>query len=313
MKTLYSFIISLLTLTSQAQHIEQYYDWAWKRTEPVSARFVALIEKHGSLWERRDYFLREKTMQMSGSYTDTSCKVAQGTFKYFHSNGNLAEMGEFVNGKKQGLWLSYHANGMMQDSAMYENGNMTGTGLKWHSNGYLYDSSVFKADGSGVSVSWFDNGVPASAGIYSAGFKKNGKWKFFHKNGKPSAIEIYDNDKLANKEYFDEEGSVMDTTSRDREAFFKNGKEGWHKFISRQLYFPQQYKIVNADQAVVVVDAVIDEDGNMTNVEVNTPFHPDFDKIAVDALRKSPKWTPAILHNRRVKYKIRQGVTFEQK
>ncbi len=61
-----------------------------------------------------------------------------------------------------------------------------------------------------------------------------------------------------------------------------------------------------------MVDAVIDEDGNMTNVEVNTPFHPDFDKIAVNALRKSPKWAPAIFHNRRVKYHMRQAVTFQQ-
>lgn len=135
----------------------------------------------------------------------------------------------------------------------------------------------------------------------------------FHKNGKVSATEIYENDKLVDKQYFNEEGNTLsDTSSRDKQATFKGGLQGWQKFIMKQLYFPDEYKILNADQAVVVLDALIDEDGNMTQVEVNTSFHPDFDRIAVNALRKSPKWTPAIKHNRRVKYAITQPVTFSQ-
>lgn len=312
MKTVFSLIILLISIAANAQKIERYYDWQWKPSELAGARFAAFFEKKGDLWERKDYFIHEKTLQMSGSYTDTSCKVAQGNFKYFHSNGNLESMGDFVNGKKHGVWISYHANGMMHDSATYDNGNRTGTALSWHSNGFLSDSSVYNTDGSGVSVSWFDNGSPASAGRYSPGYKKTGKWKYFHKNGKPSANEVYDIGKLVSKEYFDEDGNAMDTTNRDKGAAFKGGSEGWQKFIFKQLYFPDQYKIVNADQAIVVIDGVIDEDGNMTNVEVNTPFYPDFDKIAVNAVKRSPKWTPAVSHNRRVKYQIRQAVTFQQ-
>ena len=314
MKNLYCFIFLLIALTTRAQRIEQYYDWRWKRTDAESARFVAVMEKKGSLWERKDYFIHEKNLEMSGSYTDTSCKVEQGKFYYFHSDGNLESTGDFVNGKKQGPWFTFYQNKMMKDSAVYENGQMTGTALSWHSNGFPADSSIYNADESGVSVSWFDNGSLASAGLYAVGHQKNGKWKYFHKNGKLSANEIFDNGNLTDKQYFDEEGVAMaDTSSRDREASFPSGQEGWKKFLSRQLYFPQEYKIVDADQAVVVVNGVIDEDGNMTDLKVSTPFYPAFDRIAVSALKKSPKWKPAIDHNRRVKYSFFQAVTFAQK
>ena len=313
MKACYLFMFLLYTLATQGQRLEQYYDWQWKRAEPASARFVAIIEKKDSLWERTDYYLREKKVQMSGSYTDSSCRLAHGSFYYFHPNGIPESSGRYVNGKKQGLWLGYYSTGMIRDSAMYDNGNITGTALGWHQNGYLLDSAAYNSDGSSVSVSWFDNGLLAAAGRYNQGHKRNGKWQFFHKNGKPAAIEVYENDALVNKQYFDEEGNSMaDTTSRDRPAVFAGGQKGWQKFIFKQLYFPPGFKIINADQAVVVVGAVVDENGSMTDVEVRTSFHKEFDRIAVTALQKSPRWSPAISHNRRVKYKIIQAVTFQQ-
>ena len=175
----------------------------------------------------------------------------------------------------------------------------------------MADSSVFNLDGSGVSVSWFDNGQPSSAGRFSAGRSMNGKWQFFHKNGKVSSVEIYEKGKLLSNQYFDEEGNPMpEAVIIDKQASFTGGLEGWKKFIAKQLYFPSPYKIVNADKAIVVVEGVVDEDGKMTDVEVFNPFDPAFDKIAVNALRRSPKWTPAVNHNRKVKYKIRQVVTF---
>jgi hypothetical protein len=252
-------------------------------------------------------------MQMQGSYLDSLSEVAHGEFRYFHPNRRLATAGKYVKGKKQGLWLDYYADGMMKDSTVYVDGIKTGTCLSWHSNGYVSDSAVYATDGSGVVVSWFDNGSPSKAGRYNAGFKKTGKWVFYHKNGKPSAIEVYENDQLVTKENFDESGTiVVGVGDRDEPATFKGGMNAWKQFLEKQIYFPSQYKIVNADEAVVVVQGVVDEEGNVTDVQVINPFASDFDKIAVNALRKSPKWTPAVSHNRHVKYQIQQYVTFVQ-
>lgn len=303
----------LFYFTASAQKIEQFYDWNWKLTEPTTARYYAVIEKQDSNWHRQDFFIHERRLQMDGFYKDPDSKIAHGPFQYFHPNGQLESAGSYTDGKRQGVWLRYHSNGMMQDSATYEKGNTTGIKLGWYPNGFLSDSSSINADGSGMSIRWFDNGNPSEAGRYSAGGKLHGKWQFFHKNGQPSAVEMYQEDKLLSKQYFDESGAaVSDTTSRDREASFPGGLKAWQKYLLKQLYFPAQYQISNADKAIVVVSWIINEDGTISDVNVTTPLHPSFDKIAADAIRKSPAWQPAIMHNRTVKAYRRQPVTFAQ-
>lgn len=302
-----------LNFLASAQKIEEYYDYTWKRCEPANARYYALIEKTDSGWHRRDYFIHEGSLQMDGYYADQECKISNGTFYYFYSNKNLQSKGNYINGKRDGVWLSYYPDQVMSDSSNYFHGNRVGLCLGWHDNGYTSDSAVFNEDGSGVEVNWFDNGNPSSAGRYNAGSKPNGKWQFFHKNGNLSAVEIYNNGNLVSKTLYNEDGTALpDTTSRDREASFPGGVQAWQKFMLKQLWFPDQYKITNADKAVVVVTFTIDEDGNVTDANLLAPFHPAFDNIALKMLAKSPKWIPAIQHNRRVKYRFKQQVTFQQ-
>lgn len=296
-----------------AQHYEQYYDYMWHRTEPGYARYYTLIEKKDSLWQRKDYFLHERKLQMIGSYTDTSCKVSQGDFKYYHANGYLESMGSYKNGKKDGLWLGYHENGVIADSTVYINGIAKGTSLQWYSNGYMSDSAVWNMDSSGVAVGWFNNGNVSYAGRYAAGYKRNGRWQYFHNNAILSAIEVYNNGYLIDKKYFDEDGKpVNDTTNKDSPATFAGGSKAWQKYLLKNVYFPGQYKLENADYAVVVVAFTVNEKGEVADAEVVVPLHPDFDKIALEAIKKSPKWSPAISHNRNVPYRMKQQVTFSQ-
>ena len=53
-------------------------------------------------------------------------------------------------------------------------GNQIVTSLSWCPNSYLSDSIYSNEDGSGFSVSWFDNGSISSRGKYSAGHKQDG-------------------------------------------------------------------------------------------------------------------------------------------
>lgn len=313
MKSLLLLFYCCIPLLICAQHYERYYDFRWNPCSSAEARFYSELNKKDDVWERKDYFIHERSLQMIGSYTDTSCKIPVGHFEYYYPNKNLESIGVYKNGKKNDVWLTYYPNQIMKDSNTYLDGNAIGINMSWHSNGYLMDSSVFNVDGSGIEISWFDNGNPSAAGRYSPGYKQNGKWQYFHKNGKLSAIELYDKGTLIDKQYFDEDGNpVLDTTNMDKPAEFPGGKKAWQKFLLKNVYFPSQYKFENADKAVVVIEGTIDEEGNMTAVEVNTPLYPPFDKIAVDAVKKSPKWIPAIQHNRHVKYLFQQAVYFSQ-
>jgi len=303
---------SISVFFAHAQKIEKFYDYQWHECKPDAARFYGVIRKTDSGWHRQDYFIHDVTLQMDGIYEDSACKIHNGMFYYFYADKRPSSVGRYVHGKKQGVWVSFNANGIMSDSAFFDNGNPVGIQLGWYPSGNPSDSAFWQNDGSGTVINWFDNGNPSSAGRYINWTRPHGKWQFFHDNGKLSALETYVNGQLTDKQYFDENGAPQDTTYHDHWAEFPGGTEGWQNYLYKHLYFPPDYKIVNADKAVSVIAFTIDENGKVQDVYVKTPFYPQFDKIAVDAIKRSPVWKPAIRHNRRVKTQQQQAVTFSQ-
>jgi len=295
-----------------SQKIEKYYTYNWKETVPTDARFYGLVMKTDSGWHRSDYFLATKKLQMRGLYDDSSCKTPNGMIFYFYSDGKAEQYGNYVHGKKQGLWVSFHENGMMADSTVYQDGHPTGISMGWHDNGFTADSSNWSNEGDAVSVSWFDNGNVSSAGYYTAWGKRRGKWQFFHRNGKISAYEVYDNGKLISKECFGENVEALSACIADTSAEFRGGNKAWQDYLQRKLYFPPGYTFTNADAATVVISFVVDEDGNVKEPYVKVPLFKDFDQIALDVIRKSPKWIPATDHNRRIRYHCSQPIVYRQ-
>jgi len=311
---LFAVLCSLAVPAAHCQKTEKYFDHLWRATDAAHARFYSIVENTDSGWHRRDYYLRSLTLQMEGLYTDSTCEIRSGYFRFIHSSRIIESAGAYRNGKKQGLWLSYFSDGLLSDSTVYDNGNPIGVRTSWYHTGYMRDSGSYNPDGSGLHIAWFDNGNPSVAGRYAPGYKKYGKWQYFYKAGGLSATEIYDaGGKLQAKTFYDEKGSpVADTANDDREASFPGGQKAWANYLGRALYFPEQYKITNGDEATVVVRATINEDGKVMDAEVDVPFYPAFDKIALEAVRRSPDWIPAMDHHRKVKGTIRQPVTFSQ-
>lgn len=308
-------IVLLLASTgiAAAQKTETWYDYNWKACAPEQARFFSEVKKTDSGFLRYDYFVQERSLQMSGKYEDEACTIKNGYFQYFHPNKILQSSGIYLHDKKEGLWLSFHPNRMMEDSTVYLHGQPVGTSISWHSNGYPSDSTSIGTDGRGVNVKWFDNGMLSCAGLLINFNQPDGKWKFFHKNGQPSAVEIYAQGVLQYKTYFDEKGRIQtDTSNNDRSAAFRGGTQAWLDFIQKRLYFPEQYQLLHITEAVVIVDFTVNEEGKLEDILTSTPFYPAFDKIAEAAIAKSPDWIPARNHNRYVKNKMRQKVIFSQ-
>ena len=313
MRTVFSFVLLLPTLFVSAQRIEKFYDYNWELSTPGSALYFSVSEKEGDLYHVTDYYIRQKTLQMDGYYSDSALDVEEGPFRYYYPGRNLKTKSFYKAGKLHGEYLGFHQNGMMSDSANYINGKQVGAAFRWHQDGAISDSTNLLKDGSGGSVSWNPDGSPAAAGYYGAGQKMRGKWQFFHANGKLSSKERYEDGLLVDKQYFNEQGEQeTDTISTDRKATFPGGMKAWVKYLSKHAHFPSGFQIVNSDAVVVVVTATIDENGKIINVYLNAPFHPSFDAIALKAMRTAPNWLPAINHHRRIKTHINQPLTFLQ-
>ncbi|MEO5684188.1 MAG: TonB family protein [Chitinophagaceae bacterium] len=302
----------IFSIRAAAQKTETYYDYNWRPCESLKARFYSTLEKTDSGWLRHDYFLSGLKPQMKALFADSACKIYNGECIFLYANGSVSSIGRQIENKNEGVCVSYHANGMMSDSATYHNGRAVGNKMGWWPNGMTSDSTAHVNDSMDVDISWFDNGSISSAGYRLRG-KMHGKWNFYHSNGHAAAVEAYQNGKLLSADYYQEDGSALtDTSKANTSAIFKGGLTGWQKYLTGKLFWPSGYQFSNGDMAVAVVDITINEDGKMENVEVSTPFHPAFDKIALDVVRRSPAWSPRISHNRRVKARFRQPVTFRQ-
>jgi len=310
MKYVSVLIFFIFSLSGNCQTDEKYFNFRWQPCEVNEAKYYSTTSKTDSGYIRHIYFIREKSLQMSGEYYDIDCKIKNGYFRYFYANKLLESQGSYLIGHQNGLWVEYHSNGMMRDSCMFMFGKKRGTCLSWYPNGYMSDSLVLDEFGNGVHFSWFENGSIASAGLYASDMKF-GKWKYFHINGMLSSIEIYDDGNLENKTYYNEAGKIQaDTINTDRNPIFPGGEIAWSKHLQKKGYFPSQYDIVNSDTAFVVISFAINEEGKVEDAYVSVPFHSKFDRIALDAVSSSPKWLPGIRNNRKVKMRFDQVFSF---
>ena len=276
------------------------------------ARFYSISNSTDSGWYTKTYLLTLKKLQMLGLFENKENTIKNGYFYWFYLNGEIKTICKYIHNQKEGVWLQFYSDGSLQDSFNYKNGNFSGISLSWYRDGSAKDSLNISENGNGVYVSWFDNGHPSASGRYISFTNQNGLWKYYHKNGNPSSIELYDNGILKDKKYFDENGNPIDTSVSDEGAKFPGGEKGWSKYISHQLYFPPNYEFKNSFITSIVITAIVNEDGRVINAEVTVPLHPEFDKIALNAVKNSPQWIPAISHNRKVYYNLRQTVTFLQ-
>ena len=78
----------------------------------------------------------------------------------------------------------------------------------------------------------------------------------------------------------------------EKDADYPGGQEAWRRFLLRNLRLPQA-AIDNGISGTVIVQFIVDKDGNISKVEaISGP--PELRDEAVRVIKKSGKWTPAL-------------------
>ncbi len=94
------------------------------------------------------------------------------------------------------------------------------------------------------------------------------------------------------------------------ESTYPTGAEGWLRFLNKNLHYPEDAQN-NEIQGVVMVQFIVDEKGNVSNVQaVSGPESGGLREEAVRVIKKSGNWTAAIQNGRQVKSYKRQPITF---
>ena len=81
-------------------------------------------------------------------------------------------------------------------------------------------------------------------------------------------------------------------TKVEKEASFPGGIQKWAKYIQKSIA-DQIDQFGEKDYGTCVLKFIVDKEGNVSDVTATTMKGTQLAKVAVDAIRKGPKWIPA--------------------
>jgi antitoxin component YwqK of YwqJK toxin-antitoxin module len=136
--------------------------------------FTDLEERDGLYYKKLtdDPFTGKVTgYNLTGSLKDGK---QEGTWVYYHDNGQLWEKGNYKNGKKHGAWVWYWKNGQLKYKDNYKNGKKHGAQVLYHKNGQLFRKGNYKSgEREGAWVSYNNDGtvITSLTGTFKDGVK----------------------------------------------------------------------------------------------------------------------------------------------
>jgi protein TonB len=97
-------------------------------------------------------------------------------------------------------------------------------------------------------------------------------------------------------------------TKVEIESEYPGGAAAWQRYLNRNLRYPQE-AIDNEIQGAVVVQFIVDKEGNVSDVEAISGPN-ELRNEAIRVIKKSGKWTPAVQNGRQVKSYKKQPIVF---
>ena len=100
-------------------------------------------------------------------------------------------------------------------------------------------------------------------------------------------------------------------TKVEVEAQFPGGDAAWTRYVTKAITNNIDELTEAGEQGTCTVKFVVDKNGNVSQVEATTMKGSKLAEIAVNAIRKGPKWVPAVQNGRNVNAYRYQPVTFK--
>jgi len=109
----------------------------------------------------------------------------------------------------------------------------------------------------------------------------------------------------------DEEDYDKTFTKVEIESSYPGGPSAWMRYLNKTFRYPQEAQD-NEIQGTVVVQFIVDKEGNVSDVEaVSGPTNGGLRDEAIRVIKKSGKWEPAVQNGRKVKSYKKQPITFK--
>ncbi len=168
--------------------------------------------------------------------------------------------------------------------------------------------------GAGWQVTDYSlNHKPQMTGAFSDDSCKirQGEWIGYYHNGQIAGDVVYENDKQVSGKFFNDDGSKNKKVKEFiRESEYPGGAAQWLRYLNKTLKYPDN-AFKNEIEGTVVVQFIVDEDGNPVSIKVIKPVNAELDAEAVRVISESKDWVPAVYGGRVVKSYKRQPIVFK--
>jgi antitoxin component YwqK of YwqJK toxin-antitoxin module len=95
------------------------------------------------------------------------------------------EEGNYVNGRKEGVWTKFFPDGGVQLKGTYNNNRPQGSYTRYYPNGKIAEQGDFQANGyKGLLLRYHENGQLAYRANFNNQGQESGKVSYYHPNGK---------------------------------------------------------------------------------------------------------------------------------
>jgi antitoxin component YwqK of YwqJK toxin-antitoxin module len=316
MKMIFFFLllISVRSLFAQSDSVITFYNRKGEISSAESAVKFGLQVKENDHYKKLMVDLKDNKVQSIAYFSDVDCKYYDGPYKEIYKNGKIQTTGRYYQNKKTGLWKTYTDSGKLTDSITYLDGYIHGLGLRWNAEQKITDSLIFEEGGKGVNHGYWSDGKLRERGSYMAG-KKDGQWTYYFKNGNKCQDVQYAADSAIAYTCYDEQGNVQQKNCiYEQEAEFPGGEKGWLRYLTDNLgnvKLPDEYYKGNI-YGTVWIQFIVEIDGSVSGMKVVDAVDPGLDEVALNIIRRSPRWKYAIQYNRPVRAYRLQPITFSK-
>ncbi len=180
-------------------------------------------------------------------------------------------------------------------------------------NRFIY--RVFENRGSGFHIRDYDeNGNMLTEGLSRTLIVPHweGQVTNYYKSGKLQSISRYKNNQVKSNEVWMYSGklhlkNVFKTV--DVMPQFKTGDADLQRYIGSSVQYPRIAQ-ENGITGCVVVDFIVDENGNVINEHIRRSVDHYLDEEALRVARNMPQWTPGLLDGKAVKVSYSMPINF---
>src|SRR6188768_2632655 len=128
----------LVTIEGQCQKSKdtliRYFNEDLQPVRKKEAVFVGILIKDQMGWNTLIYDDSTRILAR-GRFADTDCKIKDGWFVFYYSDGKRASAGRFERNVRVDIWKSWYPNGQVKDSFNYVNNNPEGGAKSYHESG----------------------------------------------------------------------------------------------------------------------------------------------------------------------------------